>query len=58
VPERAFRYAKVMNERDVILKGALRPEGSPTISTDYCVETSGDPSTPLVPRYAQDDVEK
>ena len=47
-----------MNERDVILKGALRPEGSPIVSTGYYVETSGDPSTPLVPRYAQDDVEK
>jgi len=51
-------YEKIINERDVILKGAMRPEGSPEVATNYCVETSGDPSASLVPRSAQDDVEE
>jgi hypothetical protein len=40
-------------ERNVILKGATRPEESPKVSNG--VSHRGDPSTSLVPRSAQDD---
>jgi hypothetical protein len=39
---------------NVILKEPQATEGSPEVSTDL-LRTSGDPSTPLVPRSAQDD---
>lgn len=45
-----------MYEHDVILKGATRPEESPKVSND--VSQPGDPSTALVPRFAQDDDRK
>lgn len=49
--------ANSRDKRNVILKGATRPEGSPEILTES-VGTSGDPSAPFVPHSAQDDDEK
>src|SRR5690606_7007441 len=56
--EEQTSFANTLNEHDVILKGAPRPEGSLEVSTNYSVETSGDPSATFVPHSAQDDDEK